>query len=243
MTTLPSWATLVRANNPGPMTLEGTNTWVLHGDSGSVVVDPGPDDEEHLQAVLAHGPVVASLLTHRHADHSAGLRRFHELTQAPVLAADPEFAIDGELTPGTLELAGLSIEVILTPGHTSDSVSFVVDDAVLTGDSILGRGTSVVAWPDGDLADYLASLARLRDLGPMTVLPGHGPARDDVSAIAQSYMEHRIERLEQVKAALASGCETAHQVVTAVYADVDRSVWPAAELSVRAQFEYLRDRS
>lgn len=247
---LPSWCTLVRADNPSPMTLEGTNTYVLRGDHGrdAVVVDPGPLDEAHLQAVAGHGPVGLVLLTHGHPDHSAGARRFHEMTGAPVVAADPTFCIDAvpwSSDAAAETVAGLQIRVMATPGHTSDSVCFVVtgDDgehALLTGDTILGRGTTVVAHPDGRLGEYLASLETLRDVGASsTLLPGHGPAGGDAGERAAAYLLHRAQRLEQVRAAVAAGATTAHDVVRRVYADVDESLWPAAELSVLAQLDYL----
>jgi glyoxylase-like metal-dependent hydrolase (beta-lactamase superfamily II) len=130
-----------------------------------------------------------------------------------------------------------------TPGHTSDSLSFVVESAVLTGDTILGRGTTVVAHPDGVLADYLHSLRRLAQLDGVSVLPGHGPELEDAGSAARYYLAHREQRLEQVRAALATGggeSMTPRQVVEIVYADVDQSLWWAAEWSVRAQLEYLR---
>jgi glyoxylase-like metal-dependent hydrolase (beta-lactamase superfamily II) len=237
------------------MTLEGTNTWVLRaaGEAGCVVVDPGPLVPAHLEAVAAHGPVLCALLTHGHPDHAEGAGRFHELTGAPVLALDPTYVIGGDrlvADGGPLVLAGLSIRTFGTPGHTADSVSFVVSPAeggtaaggtaaVLTGDTILGRGTTVVAWPDGELGDYLASLERLRGLGEIPVLPGHGPVLADASAVADAYLNHRMARLEQVRAALKAGDRTPQEVVARVYADVDRVLWPAAELSVRAQLAYL----
>ncbi|MFG1920437.1 MBL fold metallo-hydrolase [Cryptosporangium sp. NPDC048952] len=239
----PNWATLVRADNPSPMTLDGTNTWVLRapGATGCVVVDPGPLLEPHLEKVAGYGPVVATLLTHGHPDHAEGAARFAEMTGSDVLALDPKhgqpLVPDGE----PLEIAGLSLRTFGTPGHTADSVSFIIDDeAVLTGDTILGRGTTIVAWPDGILADYLTSLERLRGLGNIPVLPGHGPVLPDAEAVAAFYLQHRAQRLAQVEAAVAAGASTPLEVVETVYADVDRSVWPAAELSVRAQLDYLR---
>ncbi|MFI5955642.1 MBL fold metallo-hydrolase [Cryptosporangium sp. NPDC051539] len=243
---VPDWATLVRADNPGPMTLDGTNTWVLRapGSTGCVVIDPGPLLPEHLERVAAHGPVVATLLTHGHPDHSEGAARFAEMTGSDVLAADPVHAVGGQalIADGEpLEVAGLSLRTFATPGHTADSVSFVIEDeAVLTGDTILGRGTTVVAWPDGALGDYLTSLERIRGLGSIPVLPGHGPVLPDAGAVAAFYLRHRAERLAQVEAAVAAGASTPMDVVQTVYADVDRSVWPAASLSVRAQLDYLR---
>ncbi|MCU1588087.1 MAG: beta-lactamase domain protein, partial [Frankiales bacterium] len=143
-------AAVILAPNPGPMTLDGTNTWVLRapGHDDSVVVDPGPLDEAHLQAVAAANPVLI-VLTHRHFDHSEGAQRLHDLTSAPVLSLDPAFTIGGEslTTDGeSFGGAGVNLTVIHTPGHSSDSLSLhlVEDDAVLTGDTILGRGTTVV---------------------------------------------------------------------------------------------------
>jgi len=140
-----------------------------------------------------------------------------------------------------IDAAGLRIAVLATPGHTSDSVSFVLDDAVLTADTILGRGTTVIDDEDGSLADYLESLRRLQGLGRRRVLPGHGPELDDLSAVAQTYLAHRHERLEQVRQALrALGDDaTARQVVEYVYTDVDEELWDVAESSVRAQLDYL----
>lgn len=251
-TSLPGWCTLVRADNPSPMTLEGTNTYVLRapGASGAVVVDPGPRHEPHLRSVAAHAPVDLVLLTHGHPDHSDGARRLHQQTGAPVVAADPRFCIDAEpFVPGAvLDVGGLSVRVVATPGHTSDSVSFLVEDAgyaqhgLLTGDTILGRGTTVVAHPDGRLGDYLVSLAAIRDLpgtGPLVLLPGHGPVGGDARERAVAYLAHRAERLEQVRAAVAAGAVTAHDVVRRVYAEVDEALWPAAELSVRATLDHL----
>lgn len=232
---LPDWVALVRAPNPGPMTLDGTNTWVLRLPVGETyVVDPGPLHEGHLRAVAAHGPVDGILVTHGHADHVEGAARLSELTGAPVIPEPGGLGGAGRRIPG--------LEVLRSPGHTGDSVCFVVDGgspAVLTGDTILGRGTTVVAFPDGDLGDYLDSLERLARLGSLPVLPGHGPALSDCAAAARFYLEHRRARLEQVRAARSAGARTAREVVEIVYADVDRSVWPWAEWSVRAQLAYL----
>ncbi|GAA5030459.1 MBL fold metallo-hydrolase [Terrabacter aeriphilus] len=245
-------AECVLCPNPSPMTLDGTNTWLLAepGSDEVVVVDPGPLDETHLAHVLdrvtSTGRRVAlTLLTHGHADHAESADRFAELTGAPVRAVGRGH---DDLRAGeSLRVGGLEVLVVPTPGHTSDSVSFVLpaDNTLLTGDTILGRGTTVVAWPDGSLEAYLESLARIEALtraGAVTTLsPGHGPFVADAAATVTFYLRHRAERLEQVRAAVAGGAQTACAVVEQVYADVPRSVWPAAELSVQAQLEYLRE--
>jgi glyoxylase-like metal-dependent hydrolase (beta-lactamase superfamily II) len=248
-------ARCVLAPNPSPMTLDGTNTWVLHepGSGQAVVVDPGPLQEAHLRRVLdvvngLGARVAATLLTHGHLDHSEGAARFAELSGSPVRALDPALRLGEEgLSAGDEVWAGdLVVEVVATPGHTADSLSFLLpaDAAVLTGDTVLGRGTTVVAHPDGRLADYLESLERLRAVAASgvvaTVLPGHGPALSDATAVLDRYLAHRQDRLAQVRTALAAGASTPREVVERVYADVDRALWPAAEQSVRAQLDYLR---
>ncbi|HEX4221940.1 MAG TPA: MBL fold metallo-hydrolase [Pseudonocardiaceae bacterium] len=246
-------ASVLLADNPSIMTLDGTNTWLLRApDSSScVVIDPGPDNEAHLRRIAEHGPVAQILLTHGHADHAEGARRFGELVGAGVRALDPTLRLGDEgLADGdVIDAAGLEIRVLGTPGHTADSLCFLIEDesgpAVLTGDTVLGRGTTVVAHPDGRLGDYLTSLHRLAALTPgTTVLPGHGPELPDAPTVANAYLAHREQRLDQVRAALdkLGPDATARQVVEAVYVDVDKVLWPAATLSVRAQLEYLRSR-
>jgi glyoxylase-like metal-dependent hydrolase (beta-lactamase superfamily II) len=236
------------------MTLEGTNSWLLGVPevSGRIVVDPGPLDSDHLER-LATQPVDLVLITHGHIDHTESVDRFHELTRAPVRAADPRWCRAAEplVADEWIEAAGLRLRVIAVPGHTADSVAFAVtvgesgegteaaESAVLSGDTMLGRGTTVVAWPDGHLGDYLASLDRLGALGSIPVLPGHGPVLADCAAAAAFYRAHRADRLDQVRRAVASGARTARDVVATVYADVPRELWPAAEMSVRAQLEHL----
>jgi glyoxylase-like metal-dependent hydrolase (beta-lactamase superfamily II) len=244
--TVTAYASVLLARNPSPMTLEGTNTWLLRAEDSEscLVVDPGPDDPAHLDAIAAAGPVAAILLTHGHPDHADGAAALRARTAAPVRALDPGLLLGGEgLVEGDVVAAsGVELRVLATPGHTSDSLCFTVGDAVLTGDTVLGRGTTVVAHPDGRLADYLDSLRRLRDLGHRTVLPGHGPELPDLAAAAAFYLRHREDRLAQVRAALErlGPDATAAEVVPVVYAEVDRALWPAAEWSVAAQLDYLR---
>jgi glyoxylase-like metal-dependent hydrolase (beta-lactamase superfamily II) len=250
-------ALCVLCPNPGPMTLDGTNTWVLlePGAADALVIDPGPLDEEHLRRVVSaveeRGARVAlTVLTHGHADHAEGAVRFAELTGAPTRAVGRGH--DGLGDGDVLRAGGLELRVVATPGHTSDSLSFALpaDHALLTGDTVLGRGTTVVAHPDGELAAYLQSLERIAHLtgdGEVTtILPGHGPTIPDAAAMVAFYRLHRRERLEQVRQALAEGAARAPDVVQAVvervYAEVPREVWPAAALSVAAQLDYLRER-
>lgn len=241
-------ATRLLAPNPGPMTLDGTNTWVLRepGQEAAVVVDPGPLDEGHLQRVAEQGPVSLVVLTHGHPDHAEGAQRFHELTGAPIVARDPALCVGADplRDEAVHDVAGLEWLTVLTPGHSSDSICLLLraDRALLTGDTVLGRGTTVVAHPDGRLADYLGSLNRLRDLADSDVdviLPGHGPVLDAPVAVLEHYLRHRAERLDQVRAAMADGHTDPASIVRTVYADVDQVLWPAAERSVRAQVDYL----
>ncbi|MGK2880182.1 MAG: MBL fold metallo-hydrolase [Mycobacterium sp.] len=240
-------ASVLLCDNPGLMTLDGTNTWVLRGPgSGEVViVDPGPDDAEHLQLVADVGRVSLVLISHKHEDHTGGIDRLVELTGAPVRAVRSGFlrGLGGYLVDGeVIDAAGLRITVMTTPGHTADSVSFVLDDAVLTADTVLGRGTTVIDSEDGSLGNYLDSLRRLRGLGRRTVLPGHGPDLGDLEEITDMYLRHREQRLDQVRDALRTLGEgaSARQVVEHVYTDVDEKLWEAAEWSVQAQLNYLR---
>ncbi|MEU2107885.1 MBL fold metallo-hydrolase [Streptomyces sp. NPDC019507] len=254
------WATSrtinVLAPNPSAMTLDGTNTWIVtEPDSDlAVVVDPGPLDEAHLRNVVATAEeagkrIALTLLTHGHPDHAEGAGRLAELTGTKVRALDPALRLGDEgLAAGdVIRTGGLELRVVPTPGHTADSLCFHLpaDRAVLTGDTILGRGTTVVAHPDGRLGDYLDSLRRLRSLtvddGVHTVLPGHGPVLEDAQGAVEFYLAHRANRLAQVETAVENGHGSAADVVAHVYADVDRSLWPAAELSVRAQLEYLQE--
>ena len=248
-----SVADCVLAPNAGPMTLDGTNTWILRSSSRSVVVDPGPLDEGHLAAVTARaGDVAAVLLTHHHLDHSEAARAFAERVGCGVRALDPAYRLGPEgLADGdVVAVDDLEIRVVGTPGHTADSLSFVVpaEGAVLTGDTVLGRGTTVVAHPDGQLGAYLDSLERLHRLAEAhearVIWPGHGPVVDDALGTLDHYLAHRRERLDQVESAqgLLGRSATAREIVEVVYADVDPVLWGAAELSVRAQLAYLAER-
>lgn len=250
-------ASVLLCDNPGLMTLDGTNTWVLRGPGSDelVIVDPGPDDDEHIARIAELGRVALVLISHKHDDHTGGIDNLVDRTGAVVRSVGSGFlrGLGGPLTDGeVIDAAGLRITVLATPGHTADSLSFLLDDvrgersdgkgAVLTADTVLGRGTTVIDSEDGSLADYLESLRRLQGLGHRTVLPGHGPDLEDLHAVTATYLAHREERLDQVRAALATLGDdaSARQVVEHVYTDVDEKLWEAAEKSVQAQLDYLR---
>lgn len=241
---------VVLAPNPSPMTLEGTNTYLVGaaGAGAVVVVDPGPDLGAHREAVESacttlDAEVAAVVLTHHHPDH-AEAAAWAQAWGAPLHAFDPTLVGapaaplgDGE----ALRAAGVELEPVYTPGHASDHVCLRVrdNDVVLTGDHILGRGTTVVTWPDGDMAAYMASLERVGALGASALYPGHGPAVADPGGKVREYLDHRLEREQQVLDALTAGDATPQQIVVRVYADVDPVLHPAAQASVRAHLAKL----
>jgi glyoxylase-like metal-dependent hydrolase (beta-lactamase superfamily II) len=240
-------ASVLLCNNPGLLTLEGTNTWVLRGRGSDemVIVDPGPDDADHIAKIVGLGKIPLVLISHKHDDHTGGIDKIVDLTGAVVRSVGSGFlrGLGGPLTDGeVIDAAGLRIKVIATPGHTADSLSFLLEDAVLTADTVLGRGTTVIDSEDGALGDYLESLKRLQGLGNLTVLPGHGPDLADIEAVTATYLAHREERLDQVRDALRELGDdaSARQIVEHVYTDVDEKLWGAAEWSVQAQLDYLR---
>jgi glyoxylase-like metal-dependent hydrolase (beta-lactamase superfamily II) len=244
--------TRVLAPNPSPMTLDGTNTYVV-GDPGSgqaALVDPGPDDDAHLAvveaALAARGArCVAVLVTHHHGDHAEAAQPWGARFGAPVAAATSAVAgpTGRVLEPGErLSLAGTTIGVVPTPGHTPDHLAFRLESgAVLVGDHVLGRGTSVVTHPEGDVAAYLESLRRVHDLGPAALYCGHGPElTEDPGAVLDFYLSHRAFREQQLLGVLAEGPATVDELVATVYAAYPREVWPAAAQSTRATLDKLR---
>lgn len=254
----------VLARNAGPMVLDGTNTYVIrHPDSNRVVVvDPGPDDDDHLRAVVAHGDVELILLTHYHPDHSDAAARLSSMTGAPVRAIDQGFCVGAEVLQSDEQIVagGTRIEIVGTPGHTADSVSFYLEEdrpldhegaresagSMLTGDTILGRGTTVIAHPDGSVAPYLMSLKRLGQFGSALVLPGHGPVLDDLAEVSTQYYEVRTEMLRVVEDVVTRFTTsspprevTVRAVSDAVYSTLPRHLRFAAEMSVSAQLVHL----
>ena len=244
--------TRVLAPNPGLMSLDGTNTYIV-GEPGSgraVVVDPGPDDASHLAAVEAvlaarGAECVAVLVTHHHIDHAEAALPWGSHFGAQVAAGSA--AVAGPrgrvLAPGErLSLAGTTIGVVPTPGHTGDHLAFRLESgAVLVGDHVLGRGTSVVTHPEGDVLAYLESLRRVHDLGPSALYCGHGPElTEDPGAVLDFYLAHRAYREQQLLDALGRGPATVDELVATVYAEYPQEVWPAAAQSTRATLDKLR---
>ena len=239
----------VVAPNPSHMTLDGTNTYVV-GEAGSgaaFVVDPGPAGEAHFERVRValeelDAECSGIVVTHHHLDHSEAALAWGGALDAPVAASTREVAgPEGWVLAGgdVLSAGGMTLTAVPTPGHSADHLCFrLPDGGLLSGDHILGRGTSVVAWPEGDLAAYLESLRRVLDLGPHALFPGHGPELlDDPESVITYYLAHRSWRERQVRAALEEDETLAGrpgELVARIYAEVDPVLWPAAEMSTRA---------
>jgi glyoxylase-like metal-dependent hydrolase (beta-lactamase superfamily II) len=226
----------VLAPNPGPFTLEGTNTWIV-GSDPSLVIDPGPDDQAHVESVHRDAsPIGAILLTHHHPDHSPGAPRLAALAGAPIMAFRPE-PEEARLRGGeAIQAGGAALEAVHTPGHTPDHMAFLDRDAraLFTGDAVLGRGTSVIDPPGGDLAAYMRSLETMRRLAPLVLYPGHGPAAWDAMAKLDEYVEHRRLREKHVLDGLADGPRSPEDLVPRIYAGYPEDLYPAAARSVLA---------
>jgi glyoxylase-like metal-dependent hydrolase (beta-lactamase superfamily II) len=226
----------ILAPNPGVRELEGTNTYVV-GEAPAVVVDPGPDDDTHLREVaLAAGRVGVIALTHDHPDHAPGALTLARSTGAPIRAIRPP---DGgpRLRDGErIESGGVAVQAVATPGHSPDHVAFwaAQGSALFTGDAVLGRGTSVIDPPEGDLVAYLRSLRRMRELEPATIYPGHGPVVLRGVDKLDEYLEHRATRERQILEALADGPRTVEELVAVIYADYPAEVHELAGRSVLA---------
>jgi glyoxylase-like metal-dependent hydrolase (beta-lactamase superfamily II) len=229
----------LRADNPGPFTLTGTNTWIV-GSDPAWLVDPGPDLAEHADAVIAEverrGGLGGVALTHDHSDHSGALpairRRF---PHAPVAAARGD--VDRLLRGGS-EFGPL--EVVSTPGHAPDHVAFVVGTAGLTGDAVLGQGSVFIAPDPGALTRYLESLGELRRRDLSVLLPGHGPPVSDPAAKLDEYIAHRLERERRLVQGLEAGARTVGEMLDAAWDDVPAHLRPAATITLAAHLDKLQ---
>jgi glyoxylase-like metal-dependent hydrolase (beta-lactamase superfamily II) len=230
----------VIAPNPGPYTGPGTNTWIVEAGPVLVVIDPGPDDESHLAAIntqIGSATVGVVLVTHSHPDHLPLAERLAASHHASVQRY-PELEDQDVVRAGTL-----NVTAIYTPGHCADHLSFwLADDRVLfTGDLILGSGSSMVTYPEGNVADYLRSLDKVASLNPRMLFPGHwDPVEDAMGKIAE-YRKHRLEREAQVLAEVRRGRGTAPELTRRVYGDIGDKLLFAAEMTMRAHLRKLVD--
>ncbi|HEV2034291.1 MAG TPA: MBL fold metallo-hydrolase [Candidatus Dormibacteraeota bacterium] len=233
--------TRVVAGNPGPYTGPGTNTWILDAGPVMVVVDPGPDDDSHLAAVnrrLAGATIGVVLVTHSHSDHLPLAERLARPHQASVLRY-PELG-DGDV----VRAGNLNVIALYTPGHSADHLCFWLaeDHALFTGDLVLGRGSSMVAYPEGNVAAYLRSLEKVAALEPKLLFPGHWDPVSDALPKIDEYRTHRLEREAQVLAEVRRGRGNARELTRRVYgAEVAEDLMPAAEMTMRAHLEKLVD--
>ncbi|MFN8522366.1 MAG: MBL fold metallo-hydrolase [Chloroflexota bacterium] len=237
--------TRVLAPNPSLMTLQGTNTYLV-GTRDLVVIDPGPDMPEHVEAIIsAVGPsrrIVASLVTHRHGDHLPAAHRLRERIGAPVrghamLPGVTEPLVDAE----RVSLAGAALTALHTPGHTRDHLCFRLaqEAALFSGDLIAGTGTVVVGDEPGDLGLYLESLRRVASLDLRLIYPGHGPVVADSAGKVAEYIEHRESRIREVFLALQDGVDTVEALVARIYPTVNPRLVGAAGRNVRACLDKL----
>ncbi len=228
----------ITAPNPGPFTLDGTRTYLL---GESIVIDPGPSIGSHLDAIAAAMPRLRSIfITHRHGDHAPGAVPLKARTGAQILAPagvldeTDRIVADGEVIEG--------LEVLATPGHTAEHVCYLTESGDLfTGDTILGFGTTTIFPPDGNMRDYLASLRKLRAREPKRIWPAHGPTREDALALIDEYIAHRLQREQQVLAAMAGGARTSAEIRKVIYPDLDPRLEKAAEIQIGAHLEKLRE--
>jgi glyoxylase-like metal-dependent hydrolase (beta-lactamase superfamily II) len=228
--------TRVLAPNPGIRELEGTNTWIV-GDAPAIVIDPGPDDPGHLvEVVRTAGSIGAIALTHDHPDHAPGAIPLGTMTGAPVFAARPAEGMERIRDGEQVSAGSLVLSVVGTPGHAPDHVAFfdARTGSLFTGDAVLGRGTSVIDPPEGDLTAYLRSLRRMRELAPRTIYPGHGPVVLRALAKLDEYLDHRTMREGQVLSALGDASRTPEELAAEIYADYPPEVQELAARSVLA---------
>ena len=234
----------ILANNPGPFTGPGTNTWLLDDGSGQVaLIDPGPVDTRHAKAifeVIGRRSVVAVLVTHTHVDHAPMANPIARDFDVPAVghAPGPQFEPDVKLLDGaTYDVGELALTVVHTPGHSDDHLCFLAGNVLFTGDHMMG-GSSVMVEK---LGPYLESLRKLKGRKIQRLFPGHGDEMDDADAVIDWYIAHRMQRHREILAAVEAGAATIDQIVESVYAEVDLSLHPLAARSVSAHLELLSD--
>jgi glyoxylase-like metal-dependent hydrolase (beta-lactamase superfamily II) len=226
---------LVRAANPSPFTLSGTNTWVV-GRAPAWVVDPGPGSESHLDAVAAavaaRGGAGGIALTHDHPDHAEGLEALRERLGGPPVGAMPGLGDGDAFGP----FVALSV-----PGHAPDHLVFVCGEGAFTGDAVLGEGSVFIAPGGGSLGAYLDGLRRLRAMAPARLFPGHGPVVDDPAAKLDEYIAHRLERERRIVAALEAGARSEEELLAAAWDEVPEGLRLPAAWTLAAHLEKLRE--
>ncbi len=228
----------ITAPNPGPFTLDGTRTYLI---DDTMVLDPGPDIGTHIDAIASAMPNLQTIfITHRHADHAPAALPLKRRTGARIVAPrnvvdeTDDFVAGGEIVQG--------LEVIATPGHTSEHVCFLTADGDLfTGDTILGRGTTAIFPPDGHMGDYIRSLRGLLSRAPRRIHPAHGPTREDAVALIEEYLGHRLEREQQVLSAVSVGVGTIPALRRHIYPDLDPRLERAAEVQLLAHLIKLTE--
>ncbi len=242
---------LVRAPNPSPLTLSGTNSYIIDcGNGEAICIDPGPPIESHVEALLAHCQRIGCIirwiaLTHGHPDHAPAATLLRERTNARIAAHEKcGVTHDRALRDGDTVGAGdIALQTVASPGHSADHLVFYEprERALFTGDTILGQGYVLVTPPDGDMRAYIQTLERLsRDFSETrTIFGGHGEPVREPAAKLQEYLEHRRTRERQILDALNGGGKTVSELVASIYAQTDRALWPAAAQQVLAYLEAL----
>ena len=232
----------ITAPNPGPFTLDGTQTYLI---GETAVLDPGPNIESHLEKIREAMPRLETILiTHRHGDHAPGAIPLKAATGARIIAPRNVLdEVDQRVSGGELlSIDGVQIEVIATPGHTNEHVCYLTSEGDLfTGDTVLGSGTTAIFPPDGHMGDYLRSLETLRARNPRRIFPAHGPVREDAVALLDEYIAHRLEREQQVLDAVAAGARTPAEMRARIYPELDPRLHGAAEIQIEAHLIKLRE--
>ena len=232
---------IVLANNPSAYTAAGTNTYLLDFEGRLVVVDPGPTMDDHMEAItsaVAGRPVDAIVVTHRHPDHAPAAALMAERLDAPVYAMDPSPPFPAKIVVENgheIEVAGRTLSLIHTPGHTDDSITLISGGHAFIGDVLMGESTVIIE----DLTAYLDSLELLAAMGLEALHPGHGPVIDEPSVRLQQVIEHRLSRNDQIVAAIESGASNVIEIREHVYHDLNPALHVAAEGSVRTHLAHL----